>query len=95
MERLRVGAAYLRVEPTEDTSAHRLAMRAALGRLHERYPASRFTDLAQDLVSLGRELGQPGTPDMLDARLDVIEQALQSGEAQSLYNREQLARALP
>ena len=34
MARLRVGAAYLASDPTGDASAYRLAMRAALGRLH-------------------------------------------------------------
>lgn len=95
MGRLRAGAAYLRTKPVRDASAYRLAMRAALGRLYERYPASHFEDLSQDLVSLGRDLGQADVLVTLDARLSAIEQSLRIGESQSLYNPEQLARALP
>ena len=95
MKGLRAAAAYLKTEPIEGTSAYRLAMRAALGRLHERYPASIFEDLSQELISLGRELSASELPISLNARLDELEQALRSGEAQSLYNPEQLTRSLP
>ena len=94
MKRLRAAADYLSTEPVGDTSAYRLAMRAALGRLHERYPAHLFEDLSQELISLGWGLSTAESPVMLRVRLDELEQALQSGESQSLYNPEQLARSL-
>lgn len=93
--RLRAGAAYLASEPAGDQSAYRLAMRAALGRLYERYPETAFGAEAQDLVSLGRELSLPDISSAaLAERLDALEADLQRGERQSLYNAEQLARAL-
>ena len=95
MKRLRVGAAYLDTERVEDASAYRLAMRAALGRLYERYPASKFGGLSQELVSIGRALSQADRLDMLDERLDTLERGLRHGEPQSFYNREHLARSLP
>lgn len=94
MTRLRVGAAYLASNPTGEASAYRLAMRAALGRLHERYPASRFEALSQGLVSLARDLSQTDTPPKLEARLEALEQELRRGERQSLYDDKQLARSL-
>ena len=95
MNRFRAGANYLRTLPDEDATAYRLAMRAALGRLHERYPASRFEDLSQELVSMGRDLSLAGVPVTLESRLESLEQALQRGESQSLYDPDQLARVLP
>lgn len=93
--RLRAGAAYLASEPARDLSAYRLAMRAALGRLYERYPETIFGAEAQDLVSLGRELSQPDISSAaLAERVDALEEDLQLGERQSLYSEEQLARAL-
>lgn len=92
--RLRAGAAYLGSGRDGDLSAYQLAMRAALGRLYERYPKSEFGDLSQALVLLGRALGQPGEPAELAARIDALEQDLKRGEHRSLYDAEQLSSAL-
>ena len=95
MKHLRAGEVHLGANPVGDTTAYRLAMRAALGRLYERYPASRFEELSQELMSLGRDLGQEDAFIALGTRLDAIERSLRRGEAQSFYDREQLTRSLP
>lgn len=95
MGRLSVGAAYLATDPKGDSSAYRLAMRASLGRLHERYPASLFEGLSEELVSLGRVLSQVDMPESLEQRMDALAFELERGERRSLYNSEQLSRALP
>lgn len=94
IKRVRVGAAYLETDPTEDSKAYRLAMRAALARLYERYSEPALEALSQELVALGRDLGRPIIVASLNDRLDALEQALRRGERQSLYDEEQLARRL-
>lgn len=94
MVRLRVGADHLASERSEPAPAYRLAMRAALGRLHERYPASLFEDTSKELVALGRALSGPVGATALNARLDALERDLKRGERHSYYNEAQLARML-
>ena len=94
MERLRAGAALLASTAPEHAPAYRLAMRAALRRLHERYPAAKFANISEELVRLGRALGAPDELIGLNARLDALERDLKRGERQSYYSEAQLAQAL-
>jgi hypothetical protein len=94
MRRLRAGATII-VEPSpQDSAAYRAAMRAALGRLFERYAGNEFIRLRQSMVSLSRDLAAAGYAEDLQSRLDVLETALAAGEAQSLYDPERLSRAM-
>lgn len=94
MDRLRAGAALLASTAPEHAPAYRLAMRAALRRLHERYPAAKFENISEELVMLGRALGAPDELIGLSARLDALEWDLKRGERQSYYDEVQLAQAL-
>ena len=95
MRRLRAGASII-VEPThQDGDAYRAAMRAALGRLFERYATDEFDRLRQTLISLSRDIADDDFSEDITITLNALEVSLAAGEAQSLYDPERLKQALP
>jgi hypothetical protein len=75
-----------------DREAYKDAMRAALGRIHQRYPA--HPDIQADLVSLSRDIASNTDRSVVLVALDDLSRALNAAEQGSLYNPEWLARAL-
>ncbi|MEL7109034.1 MAG: hypothetical protein AAGL99_07185 [Pseudomonadota bacterium] len=77
------------------SAAHTNAMRAALGRIHERLLPNAHFDLRDDTVTLSRALDRGQDRKAIIAMLDQLEVALQAVDAQTLYNPTVLARVLP
>lgn len=73
-------------------AAYEDAMRAALGRIHERFPGD--FDIRADLVSLSRMIKADIDRATIEAALDEVSNALASAAADSLYDPERLAAAL-
>lgn len=80
---------------TPRSQTYRNAMRAAAGRLHERFPASQHEDLRQRLIDFSRAVSSDPDIDTLRAELVTIEAELAAAEATSLYNPETVAAAWP
>lgn len=70
------------------------AMRAALGRLHERYAGAEHGALRADLVRLSRGLAEGTDMDMLKADLKRMKADLEASEAGSFYDPDMLRQAL-
>ena len=68
------------------------AMRAALGRIYERFPA--HADIRDELIALSRRIEADTDASKINAALDDLSVALAEAEPVSLYNPEPLARAL-
>lgn len=80
---------------TPRSQTYRNAMRAAAGRLHERFPASQHEDLRQRLIDFSRAVSSDLDIENLRAELVTIEAELAAAEATSLYNPETVAAAWP
>ena len=76
------------------SSAYIGAMRAALGRLHNRIPGDNFASLRADLISFSRALAGGADIGVLRAKLESLVTDLDPAAAQSLYNPDILADAL-
>jgi len=70
------------------------AMRAAVGRLHNRYPARAHYQLRADLVALSRALTSDVALGVLQAKLELLATQLEAEVDQSLYNPRVLEKAL-
>ena len=70
------------------------AMRAALGRLHARYPGPENIDLRTELVRLSRALADGTDRGALTTDFDTLATSLAAAEAQSLYDAVRLRQAL-
>lgn len=70
------------------------AMRAALGRLHERYPGPQNANLRGDLIELSRTLAAEHNPENVRRALDRLAIKLAAAEATSYYDPEILSGAL-
>lgn len=71
------------------------AMRAALGRLHERFPHPQHSDLRTRLVAFSRTLEAGGTVSERNTALSEIETLLADAEADSFYRPEMLEAVWP
>ncbi|NQY12635.1 MAG: hypothetical protein HRT81_02095 [Henriciella sp.] len=76
----------------EYSGSYKDAMRAALGRIHARYPA--HPEIRADLVALSRDIASYADLMAVLPALDDLSRALSAAEQGSLYNPERLARAL-
>ena len=70
------------------------AMRAALGRIHERFPAPSHAPLRDALIRISRDLEAGTTPAALEAALSDLSLKLEAADQGSLYDERALARAL-
>lgn len=70
------------------------AKRAALGRLHNRFPARAHEQLRADLITLSRALASGMTFEDLQAKLETLVTELEATTDQSLYNPSVLESAL-
>jgi hypothetical protein len=70
------------------------AMRAALGRLHDRYAGPEHATLRAELVRLSRGLAEGMDMDMLKADLKLMSADLEALEADSFYDPDALRQAL-
>ncbi|MEO1321817.1 MAG: hypothetical protein AAFV59_02300 [Pseudomonadota bacterium] len=77
------------------SAAHTNAMRAALGRIHERLLPNRHSDLRADIVTISRALERGQDRKAVIAMLNQLDVALQAVDAQTLYSPTVLARLLP
>lgn len=80
---------------TPRSQTYRNAIRAAAGRLHERFPSSQHEDLRQRLIDFSRAVASGQDIDDLRAESVAIEAALSAAAATSLYNAETVAAAWP
>ena len=71
------------------------AMRAAAGRLHERFPASQHQALRESLVDFSRVLAAGQDLDELKAALTTLESMLAAADATSFYDPATVVAALP
>ena len=76
----------------EYSDSYKDAMRAALGRIHARYPA--HPDIRADLVVLSRDIASDADRMAILAALIDLSSSLSAAEQGSLYNPERLARTL-
>ena len=72
---------------------YRNAMRAALGRLHARFPAAEHADLRAKLIAISRAVQTGATEQMLETDLAILEDMLARADASSLYQPDRLASA--
>lgn len=72
--------------------AYKDAMRAALGRIYERFPGQ--SDIRADLVSISRMIEADIGRATIETALDEVSHALTSAAADSLYDPDRLAAAL-
>ena len=77
------------------TPAYTNAMRAAAGRVFERFPGSENADLRQKLIAFSRALQAGASQDGFDADLFEIEAELAESAAGSFYDPEYLLRNWP
>ncbi|MCR9080670.1 MAG: hypothetical protein NXH78_16395 [Hyphomonadaceae bacterium] len=82
------------IAPDVRSGSYKDAMRAALGRLYERYPGQQHADLRTDLIQLSRVLADGNPPEDIGQTLDQLAEQLAGAEAGSLYSPEVLSRAL-
>lgn len=80
--------------PDVQSGSYKNAMRAALGRLHKRYPGQRNAGLRTALIQLSRSLADREPPKDIRQTLEQLTEQLAGAEAGSLYNPEVLSRAL-
>ncbi|MEL7031910.1 MAG: hypothetical protein AAGK80_06510 [Pseudomonadota bacterium] len=80
---------------TPRSQTYRNAIRAAAGRLHERFPSSQHEDLRQRLIDFSRAVSSDPDIDTLRAELVTIEAELAAAEATSLYNPVTVAATWP
>jgi hypothetical protein len=78
-------AVYARTSPKAE-AALRLAARAALGRLHERYPMRRQAELRASLTDISRRIGAGEAPASLLVDLQAVAIILADEAEHSLYD---------
>ncbi len=76
-------------------SAYTNAMRAAAGRIHERFPEAEHAALRQKLIAFSRALETDESKFDFEADLRAIEAELAATDASSLYNPKQLVGRWP
>lgn len=81
-------------EQIVNSGAHIGAMRAALGRLHNRFPAREDAALRADLIAFSRSLASGEDFDGLRVRLDRLVPHLAAATERSFYNPDVLKNAL-
>lgn len=77
------------------TSAYTNAMRAAAGRIHERFPEPEHAALRQKLIAFSRALEADESNSDFEADLRALEADLAATDASSLYNPELLVGRWP
>jgi hypothetical protein len=82
-------------EQVVNSGAHIGAMRAALGRLHNRFPAGEDAALRADLIAFSRSLASGEDFDGLRVRLDRLVPHLAAATERSFYHSDVLESALP
>lgn len=78
-----------------NSAAHIGAMRAALGRVHNRFPAPEDATLRADLIVFSRSLASGEDLDGLRLKLDRLVPQLVAATERSLYRSDVLEKALP
>lgn len=78
-----------------NTAAHIGAMRAALGRVHNRFPAPEDAALRADLIAFSRSLASGEDIDGLRLKLDRLVPQLEAATERSFYRSDVLENALP
>lgn len=82
-------------EQVVNSGAYIGAMRAALGRLHNRFPAGEDAALRADLIAFSRSLASGEDFDGLRVRLDRLVPHLAAATERSFYHSDVLESALP
>lgn len=93
-EAARIDAGLEAIEIAPRQAAYVSAIRAAMGRLNNRYKGPEFGALRAELVKFSRDLASAHSLSDLDANWQRISGSLADGEAQSLYNQDMLEREL-
>jgi len=83
------------ISASKDSSSHKNAVRAALGRVHARLHSEDHANLRADLITFSRALERGDGQHSYVAKLDQLEVALEAVDAQTLYNPDVLTRFLP